>query len=203
LSRARFEPARDKAGGAVVAEVKQTIRWILGSSAKPTPFEPWTIRAVLLYDASGAPLSCEMKSVGPMKVDYCESLRRFHAGLSAERSRAGVPVGSLVLEIDFVPGEGGEEHLSSLRDGDVLLTRQVSRIRIHPSGNILECEAISVEGAAGPPVDQCTGILNERFVPLPEGEADGAERTGTVSKSMYLEKRRVAMNAAFAGVKRL
>ena len=150
--RAKFAPARDKAGKPVVSAYSRKITWRLEGEGMPVGL--WTSRFFMELDAKGA-ANCRVEFEGVLKDrmkeeypgyanDGCTELFGELPVLAASQAAKGA-AGTVVFEQKLIPGE----QLPSLPSGKIpgkLLSQTLLHLEIGADGKLMKCGEVQSLG---------------------------------------------------------
>ena len=140
--RARFSPARDSAGYAIVGRVEQRIRWELDS----LPLEPLAGVSIARTNAAGAIIECKDHTLNRWCTDPDFQLSTMAPALGARP-----PSSDLVRTMTFTPGDQRTPEIRGVsRAGDRSLYSASARIALSRNGKVTDCtETGRTGGRAG------------------------------------------------------
>lgn len=165
--RASYTPARDTRGRPVSASVAARINWRLEEALMPP--QAWAIRSILVVNGRLARPTCAIETEGAL-VDRAELPWNCKKSLAELMPNANDLVGpgrinTLTTELRFVPGTTDKLPAAASKPGDVVISRQVTRLSIDERGDLTRCERTSLSGTYPMPKDRCSQS-KERFLPL-------------------------------------
>lgn len=182
-SRARFLPARDRSGRAVIDTMRSRIRWVLGTPLPPgiAFFAPGRVAAILAVEENNE-LHCSVEVNGTQMPASAPCPQLSKPILEAAQH---VPaLAQLVLVQSFMP-DGGIIAAPAIPYGQ-LLAESTAEIIVDEQGAITDCHSISrtvlVPGSPTPP-DVCSAQ------PLPRFDSGAPNRHARVTISLYLGSR--------------
>ena len=182
-ARARFEPARDNSGRAVVGVYERPMTWRLeGFAPPPLPRQAWMIRATLFLSETKI-LDCKAEAVGVAALPpICPPAK-------AESERPTEPVvGEMITISHFVPVPYDKAKIPPNAADATFVAQQISELTIEADGLVSRCVAMKFNGEADPKIDFCKVANGYRFDPLPPGSS---ALTATLVTTGYLKKRTI------------
>ena len=150
--RAKFAPARNKAGKAVVSAYHRKITWRLEGEGMPVGH--WASRFFMEFDANGA-ANCRAEFEGVLKDRMKEEYPEFDKGgckelfgelpvLAASQAAKGAP-GTVVFEQKLIPGEQLPSIPSDKISGK-LLSQSLLHLEIGADGKLTKCGEVQSLG---------------------------------------------------------
>lgn len=184
-ARARFEPAKDRAGRPVGSAHTQQISWKLGDRSVAMPRQAWMVRVTLGLNRDGAIGHCKLEATGIVSKPHdCEVLLSATKASGGNNPSLAHIAGFAITETHFYPVGAGEVAVPPALAGATLVAQQVSNVVIEADGRISGCEGIRYSGAASPQTDACRILAGTRFE---AGPAGAKPLVGTVVTTAYTQ----------------
>lgn len=188
--RAKFLPARDRAGRPVAGEYPVRIKWRIAEDWVPT--EPWSTRIIVNFGPDGRPLACRVEMDGAMarspgeKPQSCPpEFTQRDAPVVAELPGA---IASMVIEERFLLDRSQEPVLNK---GDVLMARQLFELEINASGKVTSCRLAEHSGLQ-PPTDSCAEFLSKTYRPRKGKDGQSMPFSAITTRSIYVHAEKLA-----------
>ncbi|MEO5640637.1 MAG: energy transducer TonB [Sphingomicrobium sp.] len=182
--RARFEPARDRAGRPVPDSYVQRITWKL-PPLLPEPFADHLSRTIVAVHGDGH-ADCKLvvgEKVVPVDLTTCDGWRERTVQAMALLPVAVAAPYRATLKVEMLVGEG-----LPLIPNEAMAVRSATRMRIDSAGRVTACQPIMEAMVNGhDAIDLCSHIDTMRFVPLPAAQKNRGDRAMVFVRTLTFE----------------